>query len=189
LLLVSNGEWVAVAAAVLLIGGTAGVLLTLPLWTGPRRRTFAVAVLSAHAGLVGTVGVIAAAAAARSWQLIGDDSTKHVAGLLQVSRFEGDGSMYALLVLALAFGTVLSVLALALSARFASSAEPGERIVACAALALEICVAGLAVARILGGSRSASALVVAAQLPLAMVAMVACWPPAEPSAVEAGARS
>jgi hypothetical protein len=178
---VSNGEWSAVAAAVLLVGGTAGVLLTLPLWTGPRRRTFAVVLLSVHAGLVGVVGTIAAAAAARSWQLIGDHDPKHVAGLLQVSRIDGDGSMYALLVLALVFGTALAVVSLALAARFAASADPAERIVACAALALEICLAGFAAARILGGSRSASALVVAAQLPLAMVAMVACWPPADPA--------
>jgi hypothetical protein len=178
---VSNGEWVAVAAAVLLIGGTAGVLMTLPLWSGPRRRTFAVGLLGAHAGVVGVVGVVTAAAAARSWQLIGRHDARPVAGLLQVSRIDGDGSMYALLVLGLAFGTVLSVVALALAARFASSADPAERIVACAALALEICLAGFAAARLLGGSRSASALLVAAQLPLAMVAMVACWPPAEPA--------
>jgi hypothetical protein len=182
---VSTGEWIAVAAAVLLVGATAGVLLTLPLWTGPRQRTFAVAVLSAHAGVVGAVGLVGAAAAARSWQLLGDHDPGRVAGLLQVSRTDGDSSMYALLVLALVFGTALAVTVLALAARFAASADPAERIVACAALGLEICVAGLAAVRILAGSRSGTAIAVAAQLPLAMAAMVACWPPATSSEARA----
>jgi hypothetical protein len=168
-----------VTAAVLLTGTTVGVLLTLPIWTGARRPSFAGAVLSVHAGLVAVVGVVTAAAAARTWQVVGRAPSEHVAGLIQVSRTDGDGSMFALIVLALAFGTCFAVVALALGARFATSDDAAERIVACAVLALEICVGGYAVARLLGGSHGVAVVALAVQLPLAMVAMVACWPPVE----------
>jgi hypothetical protein len=174
---VTDGEWAVVAVAVLLAGATAGVLLTLPIWTGTR-PPFAAALLSIHAGVVGVVGAIAVAAAARSWQLVGRDPGEPVAGLLQVSRIDGDDSMLALLVLVLALGTCLSVAALALASRFATGDDPAERVVACAVLALEICVGGYAVARLLAGSRAGGTVAVALQLPLAMLAMVACWPPA-----------
>jgi hypothetical protein len=174
---VTDGEWAVVAVAGLLAGATAGVLLTLPVWRAGR-RSFAGGLLGVHAGVVGVVGVIAAAAAARSWQVVGRGPGEHVAGLLQVSRTDGNGSMFGLLVLALAFGTSFAVTALALGARFATSDDAGERIVSCAVLALEICVGGYAAARLLGGSHSLLVWGLALQLPLAMAAMVACWPPA-----------
>ena len=74
---------------------------------------------------------------------------EHGSALLHVSRIDGDGSMYALLVLALAFGTLLAVVALALAARFAAGTDPLERLVASAVLGLEICVGGYAAARML----------------------------------------
>jgi hypothetical protein len=175
---VTDGEWAAVAVAAVLAGAGAGVLLTLPVWSRSGPRSFASRLLGVHAGLVSVVGVVAAAAAVRSWQIVGDDPGQHVAGLLQVSRIDGDDSLFALLVLAIGFGTCLAVAALSLAARFAASDDTGERIVACAVLALEICVGGYAVARVLGGSRGAATIAVALQLPLAMVALVSCWPPA-----------
>lgn len=177
-----SGDWVVVSAAVLLAGGTLGVLLTLPLWPRPARPRMVPALLSAHAGLVAVVGAITTVAAARSWQLVGRSPSEQAAGLLEVSRIDGDGSMYALLVLALAFGTTLAVTALSLAARFAAGPDPVERLVACSVLALEVCVAGYGAARVLQGSRSAAVILLAAQLPVVMYAMVRCWPPPEPLA-------
>jgi hypothetical protein len=182
---VSSGEWTAVCAAVLLIGGAVGVLLTLPVWTTTGRGRRVAALLTLHAGLVAVVGVVTTAAAVRSWQLVGRPPASTTA-LLEVSRIDGNGSMYALLVLALAFGTLLAVVALSLAARFAAGTDPAERMVACAVLGLEICAGGYAAAHLVGGSRSPVVLLVTLQLPLVMVAMVSCWPPVDDGAQRVG---
>ena len=171
-----------VTGAVLLAGLVLGTLLTLPLWTsGGRRRRLVPALLSVHAGIVAVIGLIATAAAARSWQLIDRDpadAAKAAVTLLDVSHIDGDGNLYALLVLFLAFGTLLAVTALALAARFSAGTDPTERMVACAVLGLEICVGGYAAAHLLGGNHGVAAIALTLQLPLAMAAMVTCWPPA-----------
>jgi hypothetical protein len=177
---VDAAEWVVVSVAGLLAAGTIGVLLTLPLWSDGHRPPFVPAILSAHAGVVAVLGIATVAAVARSWQLVDDDRTKEVAGLLQVSRIDGDGSMYALLVLALAFATTLAVVALSLAARFSAGDDPFERLVASAVLALEVCVGGYGAARMGTGSHSVAVVVLTLHLPLAMYALVRCWPPAEP---------
>lgn len=180
----STGSWIVVCAAVLVTGAVAGVLLTRPVWSSRPERRFVPAMLSLHAGLALTTGLVATAALSRSWQLFGKPATGTVP-LLDVSRIDGDKEMYALLVLAAAFTTLLAVLALALGARFAAGDDPTERIVACGVLGLEICLSGYAAAQVLGGSRSVAALVATAHLPLVMVAMVVCWPPVEPEPIGA----
>jgi hypothetical protein len=175
-----------VSVAVLVIGGAVGVLLTLSVWTAAGRRRRVPALLTLHAGVVAVVGVVTTAAAVRSWQLVGRSPTASTATLLDVSRIDGDGSMYALLVLALAFGTVLAVVALSLAARFAAGTDPAERMVACAVLGLEICVGGYAGAHLLTGSHSPVVLLVALQLPVVMLAMVSCWPPVDDGAHRVG---
>jgi hypothetical protein len=177
---VDAAEWVVVSMAGLLAAGTIGVLLTLPLWSDGNRPPLVPAILSAHAGLVAVLGITTVAAAARSWQLVGEDPSEHASGLLQVSRIDGDGSMYALLVLALAFGTTLAVVALSLAARFSAGDDPFERLVASAVLALEVCVGGYGAARLGTGSHSVAVVILTLHLPLAMYALVRCWPPAEP---------
>lgn len=168
-----------VTGAVLLAGLVLGVLLTLPVWSAPRRLRPVPALLTVHAGLVAVMGVVATASAARSWQLIDRDPQRPVAAtLLAVSRIDGDGDLYALLVLFLAFGTLLAVTALALAARFAAGSDPTERMVACAVLGLEICVGGYGAAHLLSGGHGAATIALTLQLPLAMAAMVTCWPPA-----------
>lgn len=174
-----TGDWVVVSVAVLLAGTTLGVLLTLPVWTAAARPRWIPALLATHAGVVAVVGVITVRAATRSWELI-DDPTAPASMLLDVSRIDGDGSMYALLVLAVAFGTTLSVIALSLAARFAAGDDPLERIVACAVLALELAVGGYGAARLLDGGRSVAALALAAHVPILVWAIVRCWPPPEP---------
>jgi hypothetical protein len=173
------GQWAVVTVAGLLAAGTVGILLTLPVWLGGGRGGLVPALLTAHTGLVAVVGVAAAGAAVRSWQLVDDPTQPVQRTLLGVSRIDGDGRLFALLVLLLALGTVLSVVALAMAARFAAGDDPVERYVACAVLGLEICVAGYGAARWATGSPSATAIVLAAHLPIATLAMVRCWPPVE----------
>lgn len=175
----TNGEWVAVGAAGVITGSVLGGLLTRSVWIASGRRRLVAGLLALHAGLVAVLGIVATAAAARSWQLIGRPATEHASALLQVSRIDGDGSMYALLVLALAFGTLLAVVALTLASRFAAGTDPTERMVACGVLGLEICVSGYAGAHLLTGSHSPVVLLVTLQLPLVMLAMVSCWPPVD----------
>jgi hypothetical protein len=176
---VNNGEWVAVGAAGLVTGGVVGVLLTRTVWTSAGRRRLVSALLALHAGVAFVVGVVATAAAVRSWQLVGRPTTENASALLQVSRIDGNGSLYALLVLAIAFGTLLAVAALTLAARFAAGSDPAERMVACGVLGLEICLGGYAGAHLLTGSHSPVAILVTLQLPLTMLAMISCWPPAD----------
>ena len=173
----STGSWVAVVFAASIIAAVVGMLATLPIWTrGPGRRLVP-ALLTAQAGGVIVLGTIAVAAAVRSWQLV-DRPTAHVTRtLVTVSRIDGDGRMYALIVLVLVAVAGLSALLLVLAARFAAGSDPTERTIACAVLGLEIGLCGYGLAACLGGSRSAPALLAVVNLPLAMAAMIACWPP------------
>ena len=96
-----------------------------------------------------------------------------------MSRIDGDGRLFPLLVLLLALGTLSAVVALAMAARFAAGHDPTERYVACGVLGLEICVGGYGAARLVTAGASPTAVVLAAHLPLAMLALVRCWPPAD----------
>jgi hypothetical protein len=184
----SSGSWFVVTVAVAACGAVLGVLLTRPVWAARSERPLVPLLLSVHSGVAAIVGIVATAAATRSWQLITEDPpTEHAPVLLEVSRIDGDSSMYALLVLGLAFVTVLSVVALALASRFSAGSDPTERMVACAILGFEVCLSGYAAAQVVGGSRSAVALAATIHLPVAVWAMVACWPPADAEAAARGA--
>jgi hypothetical protein len=175
---VSTGSWVAVVVAASILAAVVGVLCTLPVWTRHRGPRLVPALLTVQAGGVLVVSTIATTAAIRSWQLIDRPASAHVARtLLSVSRADGDGSMFALLVLAFVLVGGLSTLLLLLAARFAATSDPAERTIACAVLGLEIGLCGYGLAACLGGSRSGPAVVAVVNLPLAMAAMVACWPP------------
>lgn len=182
----SSGDWAVVSVAVLLTGTSAGILLTRSVWSlgggwpGP-----VATLLTLHTGVMAVIGTITAAAAVRSWQLVGRGPGEVAdATLLGLSRNDGDGSLFALLVLFVVFGTVLGTTALAFAARFAAGNDPGERIVACGVLGLEICVAGYGAARLLTGHHGVAPAVLALQLPVAVAAMVLCWPPVDEMATE-----
>jgi hypothetical protein len=175
----TSSQWVVVAVAGLLAAGTVGVLFTLPIWRGDRRGGLVSALLTAHTGLIAVLGFAAVGAAVRSWQLVDDPTQPVPRTLIEVSRIDGDRRLFALIVLLLALGTVLAVVALAMAARFAAGDDATERYIACGVLGLEICVGGYGVARCFIGSPSATAVVLTAHLPIAMLAMVRCWPPAE----------
>lgn len=175
-----SGDWAVVTAAVVLAAGCLGILLTRSLWLRRAGWPGPVAtLLTFHTGAVAVVGTITAAAAARSWQLVERGPGRAAdAALLGLSPDDGDGSLFALIVLFVVFGTVLATTALALSARFAAGDEAGERTVACGVLGLETCAAGYGAAQVLTGQHGVATVVLALHLPVAIAAMAVCWPPA-----------
>ena len=171
-------EWLVVALAFVPAAIVIGVLLTWSLWRDRRRGPwFVPALLTLHTGLVVLGGTLATAAAARSWQLVDDPPEQASAALLEVSRIDGDASLYALLVLVLVAATGLLGVLLATTARFAASSHPVDRAIACAVIGLELGVSGVGLVYLASGSRSPVALLAVAQLPVLMAAMVVCWPP------------
>jgi hypothetical protein len=175
---VSSGTWVAVIAAALVASAVAGALFTLPVWTRSRRPRAVAMLLTLQGGGALVVGAIVASAAVRSWHLLDEPASKHVAPtLMSVSRIDGDGSMFALVLITVVAAAVLSAIVLFLSARFAAGDVPAERTVACIVLGLEIGICGYGLAALLGGTHGAAPVLAVVNLPLAMAAMVACWPP------------
>jgi hypothetical protein len=169
--------------ALTLVAGAAiavviGVLGTLPVWTRAHGRRLVAILLTAQGGGVFVVGAITSGAAVRTWQLVDRPANAHIAPtLITLSRIDGDAHMYALLLLATVAATALTVLLLFVSARFAVTEEPADRWIACTVLGLEIGLCGYGLAAFLTGSRSVPAVLSVINLPLAMAAMVACWPP------------
>jgi hypothetical protein len=176
---VSSTGWLAVAVAGTLAAAVFGLLLTLPIWTPSRRAPRLVALLLAvQAGAVVVGGTVVAAAAARSWQLVDDDPAQQAAGsLIEVSRIDGDGRLYALIVLLVVAVTACAAMVLSMAARFATSTDVLQRSIACAVLGLEIGLCGYGLAQVLSGSRNPLAIIGVVNLPLVMAAMVVCWPP------------
>jgi hypothetical protein len=174
----SDGARVAVVIATSIVAVVIGVLCTMPVWTRRRGPRLVPALLTAQAGGVLVVATLATAAAVRSWQLLDRPADAHIARtLLTVSRVDADGSAYALVVLTVLALGALSTALLLIAARYAASTDPTDRSIACVVLGLEIGLCGYGLAACIGGSRSAPALVAVVNLPLAMAAMVACWPP------------
>jgi hypothetical protein len=175
---VSNAQWLLVGLAGLPLAAVVGVLLTWPVWTGARSGARLVpALLTVHTGAVVVGGTIATAAAVRSWQVVGEPEERAADALLDVSRIDGDTSLFALVVLLLVAATGLLGLLLAIATRFAASDHTVDRTIACAVLGLELGVCGLGLAWVAGGSRSPLALLAVVHLPILTAAMVACWPP------------
>jgi hypothetical protein len=174
----SDGAVVAVVVAASVLAVVVGVLCTLPLGTRRNGPRLVPALLTVQAGGVLVVATVATAAAVRSWQILDRPADAHVAHtLLTVSRVDGDGSVFALIVLALVALGALSTALLLIAARYAATTDPTERAIACAVLGLEIGLSGYGLAACIGGSRSVPAVLAVVNLPLAMAAMVGCWPP------------
>ena len=174
----SAGDWVAVLAAILAASAVAGALFTLPAWRERGGSRLVAGLLAVQGGGALVVGAVGASAAARSWQLVDRPATQPVTHtLLTVSRIDGQGSMFALILVAVVAASVLSAIVLFLSARFARGAVPSERTIACVVLGLEIGLCGYGLAALLGGSHEPATVASVVNLPLAMAGLLACWPP------------
>ncbi|MDP1818368.1 MAG: hypothetical protein Q8K58_00560 [Acidimicrobiales bacterium] len=172
-------DWLIVGVAGALASGVLGALVARPFLPAAQGSARLVAaLLSVQAGLATVGGAALTGAAIRSWQLVDDDPAQQAAaGLVEVSRIDGDGRMYALVLLLLVALTACVTVLLALAARFATSADAKPRALACAVLGVEVAFCGYGVAQVISGSRNALAVGGVATLPLVMAALVACWPP------------
>ena len=174
----SGGQLLVVCLAAVPLAAVVGVLLTWSVWTtGSAGSRFVAGLFALHAGAAVVGGTLATAAAIRSWQLVGEPDEHAADALVDVSRVDGDASMYALLVLLLAAATGLIGLLLATATRLAASSHPIDRAIACGILGLELGASGLGLAWVASGSRAPLALLGVAHLPVLMAAMVVCWPP------------
>lgn len=185
-----TGTWVAVWVAGALAAVVLGVLLTLPCWSerssasSSRAARFVAAVLALQAGVAAVVGILLVGFALRSWQLVERSLEEPPAtALVRISRIDGDGALFALIVLTLVLLGGLAVGLLAMGARMAVSEDRLERWVLVAFLGAEVLGAAvLAVLHLIGfgGWPYRSGLVA---LPILAAAFALAWPRSRPAAV------
>jgi hypothetical protein len=174
-----TGTWVAVWLAGALIAGLAGVLFTLPLWRGARRRLPAPAavLLAVQTGAAALVATLLVGFALRSWQLIERPPDEPPASaLVRISRIDGDTALFSLFVLTIVVLGGLLVALLALGARLADSPDRLDRWIAVALLGVEaVAAATLAALHLIGfgGWPFRSGLVA---LPILALAVAVAWP-------------
>ena len=165
--------WVAgVTAAVVL-----GVLLTLPAWRARTGARVAVTLLTIQSGVVVVAGTVLGAVAVRSWQLTERPLDDPATALLRLSRVDGDTAFFALILLLLVIGAGLLATITASCARFAAGADPVERWMACAVLAVQLGASGYALGRLITGADGWPYVSGAVAFPLIAVALATCWPP------------
>jgi len=172
------GAWLAVWVAGALCAAVAGILLTLPAWQERRGARVTVTVLTIQTGAAAVVSALLAGVAIRSWQLVDrPPDAPPAAALLRLSRIDGDGSFYALMVLLVAVLGASAVTVSALAARFAASDDLLERRLACGILAAELGGATFLAVRLALGDRGWPPLAGTLALPVLAAALFACWPP------------
>lgn len=176
-----TGTWVAVWMALVLVTAVIGVLLTLPVWRCWRGARLAVAVFTLEAGAAAVAGVVLAATAARSWQILGRPAgTPPADALLRLSGADGDRAFFALMFLvALTLAALGGVLAAA-GARMAGSADPLQQAVASTILAAQAGGAAYAIVRLVLGANGLPYVIPAFALPILVVAFATCWPRVAP---------
>lgn len=179
----SAATWSTVAAAAALAAVVIGVLLTLPAWRTRSGSRLAVWVLTAHVGAVVVGGVVLAATAVRTWQLLDQpvESAAHPA-LLRLSAVDGDPGFYALMLLVTVVLTALVAVLLALATRWAAGEALVGRYIACAVLLLVLLADAAAAGMVVLGSRAWPYLLLTASWPLTAAALTSCWPRRSPAA-------
>jgi hypothetical protein len=172
------GTWLAVGTAALLAAVVLGVLLVRPdRCARGRGSRGAAAVLALHTGGLAVGTAVLAGLAVRSGQLADRPPDAEMAvSLVRVGSIDGDGDLFALIVVALVvIGTLLTAL-VALAGRFSTGDDPVERWMATGVLVLELGVTAYAATLVVLGDRAVGWVVVALQLPIVVGALVAGWP-------------
>lgn len=172
----STATWTAVWVAGITAALVVGVLLTLPAWRVRSGARVAVAVLTAQVGAVVVAGTVLGGAAIRTWQLIDHPPEDPATALLRLSGIDGDTAFFALMVLLLVLSASLLATITALAARFAAGADPVERLITCALLAVELGASGYALVRYVTGADGWPYLTGALAFPLIAIAFATCWP-------------
>jgi hypothetical protein len=169
--------WTAVWCTGVLCAAVVGVLCTLPVWRERRGARPAVAVLTLQTGALAVTALVLVGVAIRSWQLVDHPLTEPPVGsLVRLSRIDGDGGFFALMVLLV---VVLGTLVVALSAtatRLAGSDDGLERLLACSVLAIELGGAGFCAVRLALGHGGWPFVGGTLAVPPLVVALVTAWP-------------
>lgn len=171
------GTWTAVGVAATAAALVVGALFVLPAGRSGG-ATFATGLLAVQAGALVVGGAVLVGAAVRSEHLVTRPAgAEQAASLLRLTGLDGgDTGFFRLLaVLTLVLGGLV-VLVLVLAARFAAAADPLERALACAVLALEAGLSGFALVLVVLGDRSLPVVLAAAALPVFVAAAITCWP-------------
>lgn len=138
---------------------------------GPRYVTL---LLGLDAGAVLLTGIALAAAAGRSWMLVGDpaDPAREAHAMLQVSRLDGDGDFFLLLIVVIGLLTMLATTVIGTAARSVAVASPGDRAVVMSVLGLQVLLGLGAVGHLLLVAGGPLDVVLIAHLPLTIAALV-----------------
>lgn len=171
------GTWAAVTTAAV---GAAVVLAALVVLPARRPGGAGIAswVLGLQAGATTVAGAVVLGAAVRSEQLLGrPPDAEQAASLLRLTALDGDDSGFFTLVAVatVVLGTLLAA-TLSLAARCAADADPIERFVATAVLAIEAAASLVAVVLVALGFRHAGFVLPALALPILVAAVISAWP-------------
>jgi histidinol phosphatase-like enzyme (inositol monophosphatase family) len=158
--------------AVVVLGLTAGLIITRDSLVGrPAGSRLVALLLGVDTGIVLVGGIALAAAAGRSWQLLGDPANAGAHPVIDVSRLDGDGNLYALLVVGIGLLTLLGATLLGTAARCVQGDQAGDHAVVTTVLWAEVAAAGYCVVRLLLGADSRPFLLVAVHLPFSIAAL------------------
>ena len=161
--------------AVALAAVAAGLLWSAPALAGRPLDTRLVGLLlGIDTGLVLVGGVALAAAAGRSWSLLGDpiDPARTADAVLQVTQTDGDGDLYALLIVVIGIVTLLTAGLLGTAARsVVPGTSAGDRAIVTSVLSGQVVIGIAAALRLLTGSEGTYLVVLALHVPLSAVAL------------------
>lgn len=178
----SAPTWTAIWLAGVLAALVIGVLLTLPAWRRGGGARLAVAVLTLQTGGAAVTGTVLAAAAVRSWQLIGrSPDAQPAVALIRLSGIDGDTAFFAIMTVTVAVLTVLLVTLASMAAQLAAGSDPLERSIVSALLAIELGGSGYAIVRLVLGAHGLPYLTSALAFPVLVVAFATCWPRQAPA--------
>jgi hypothetical protein len=160
-------------AAIALLALAAGLILTRHTLVGrPQGSRLVALLLGIDTGIVLVGGIALTAAAGRSWQLLGDPVSANAHPLVDVSRLDGDGNLYALLVVMIGLLTLFGATLLGTAARSVAGTQPGDAAVVAAVLWVQVAAAGYCLVRVLLGADGRPFLLVSLHLPLSIAALV-----------------
>lgn len=161
-------------AAAVLAAIVAGLLWAAPaVGVATKRDRFVALLLGLDTGAVLLTGIAIAAAAGRSWMLVTEpaDPTPTRHAMLQVSRLDGDGDFFALLIVVIGLLTLLATVLVGTAARCVPSSNSSDRAVVRGVLWVEVVLGLYGIGHLLLTGRAPLQIVLAAHLPLTVGAL------------------
>lgn len=171
------GTWLVVWLAAVAATAALAAVVTWPVWWRGRGSRLATAVLGVQAAAAWVAGAVAFGAAVRTRQLSARELDElPVESLLELGRIGGERFLGMLELTVLIF-VGLPAVALTVAARFAGSARLAERVAASIVLAAQIGIWIVVLLRaLLVDDPGATVWIAGLNLPVALLALAACWP-------------